>query len=327
MRKYKYISILLKKQFESFFLPGDGDRDRIFNVLKKRRGYALSLLAAFLSLIGASGLHAQEKKFCLKITGGISSFVLGDVNAYIEDTLRFKADDLESAGYVIDRELEKFHAGRDIEISILIPIAQHFHLTIGSGYLSAEKENNTYILNSSFSTLTGILNHTVKAIPISLGIHYSLRVSTKSRLYLFSSGEFYFSKFLESGEQRLDLKSGFPGYDHTWDAETKATGLGFSGGLGFELGLSSNISFLIEAKGRFARISGFSGTGTSRYDSSKDELDIHLYYYEFTVSALEDSYRMLDLPNADHGFPLAVLRDAVIDLSGFSLKAGIKIGL
>jgi len=82
-------------------------------------------------------------------------------------------------------------------------------------------------------------------------------------LYLFSGGEFYFSKFSEVGQERLELKSGSPGYAQIWDAVTKAIGL----------------------------------------------------------------YKTLNLPNAERGFNLRVLRDAIIDLSGFSLRAGIKIHL
>ena len=183
------------------------------------------------------------------------------------------------------------------------------------------------LLNSSFSTLTGTLNHRIKAIPLSVGIQYALPLSSKTQWYLFSGGEFYFSKFSELGQERLELKSGGPGYAQTWEAVTKATGLGFYGGLGFELGISREVSLLIEAQARRARISGFSGTSKEKFNQSEDEESFDLYYYEFYGSYLENSYKFLNLPNAERGFNLRALRDAIIDLSGFSLKAGIKIHL
>jgi hypothetical protein len=127
--------------------------------------------------------------------------------------------------------------------------------------------------------------------------------------------------------ERLELKSGSPGYAQTWDAVTKATALGFYGGLGFELGISKEVSLLIEAQTRRAKISGFSGTSKEKFNQSEYEESFDLYYYEFYSSYLENSYKFLNFPNAERGFNLRALRDAIIDLSGFSLNAGIKIHL
>jgi len=78
----------------------------------------------------------------------------------------------------------------------------------------------------------------------------------------------------------LELKNGSPGYTQIWDAVTKAIGLGFYGGLGFELGISKQVSLLIETQARHAKISGFSGTSKNKFNHSEYEENFDLYYYE-----------------------------------------------
>jgi len=273
------------------------------------------------------GVNAEGKKLSLKFTGGLSHLLLSDLNAYINDASRYPLDELESVGYVAHQEFESFHTGRDLEIMILMPVSKRCFLTIGSGYIQSKKIDNQLVMESSFSTITSELNHTVKAIPVTLGIQYDIPLSTKSRFYLFSCLGFYFSKFLETGEKQLDLKTEQIGYTESWNADTKATGIGGSLGWGYEFDISKELTFLLEANARYARISGFSGTSYDRFNNAEWEDDLELRYYEFYNSYLDDTYKALNLPNAQRGFELRVLRDAVIDLSGFSVKVGFKINL
>ncbi|MFB0565699.1 MAG: hypothetical protein ACETWK_08490 [Candidatus Aminicenantaceae bacterium] len=293
---------------------------------KKRIFFSFFILLLSIFIV-CTHLEAEGKKFEIKITGGISSLLLGDVNSYLKDASQYQIDNLKPAGYIAEREFENFHAGKDLEITALVSISERLFFTISTGYVVAKEEKNTLVLNSSFSTLTSTLNHKVKAVPITLGINYTFPLSSNSRVYLFTGGGFYFSKFSEAGEKLLDLKSGEKGYTKSFSADTKATGFGCYSGLGFEFGISKTISFLIETNARFAKISGFSGTSRSKFNASEYEEAFDLYYYEFFGSFPENLYKALNLPDSEHGSRLRVLRDATIDLSGISLKAGLKIGI
>jgi hypothetical protein len=294
----------------------------------KAKGLNFTVCGVMLTvLIAGQTLAGTKPKFGLKLSGGIGRQVLGDVNRYLDGAAQFRTDDLKSAGYVADQLYQHFNLGQDAEITALLSLSRNLDLTLGAGYLRIHKGDNALHLDSSFSSLTAVLNHNVSAVPLTLGISISFPVSAKSALYLFANGGIYWAKFSESGTETLTLDSGEPGYDNTWDADTSAVGLGFQGGLGFEIGLLKSLSLVVEAQGRYARISGFTGTSRLRFNAFELEKEFRLYYYELYNSALAKSYISLNLPNGEYGDLLLDLRDAVIDLSGVSFRAGFKIGL
>ncbi len=99
-------------------------------------------------------------------------------------------------------------------------------------------------------------------------------------------------------------------------------GLGAVGNLGIEYKMFHKMAIFIEAQGRYARFNGgFKGedvykdsTGLTYTESGK----LHLmgYYYHYFAN----------LPDDWIGFPeTVVLREAIIDFSGVSLQAGIRI--
>jgi hypothetical protein len=283
--------------------------------------------AFFLFLAGLWAVPAwaaDGNRFALKISGGIGRYALGDINSYLEGSSQFRKDSLQAAGYIADREFESFHGGREFAISAWIPVSRHVHVILASGYIRVEKNRNGLNLNSSFSTLTNTFDHSISAFPLTLGLGCTWPVSGRFVFYVFSGGGIYFTKFAETGEAKLVLMSGLPGYASSWEADTKAAGLGCFGGFGLELGVTGNISFIAEAGGRFAKISGFSGGSRFTFNNSASEENFDLYYYEFLTSDLKKPYKALSLPNAERGYPLKEFRNGVIDLSGFSLRAGIK---
>jgi len=291
-----------------------------------RSNLSFFLLATFILGI-CTGVKAEGKKLSLKFTGGLSHLLFTDLNVYIKDASRYPIDKLKSAGYVEDQGFENFHLGREFEIAAFISVSERISLAIGSGYIYSKKADNLLTMESSFSTLTSALNHTVKAIPVTLGIHYEIPVSTRSRFYLFSGFGLYFSKFLETGEEQLGLKTGQIAYTKSWNAETKAAGLGGFVGVGYEFDIAKELTISLESDYRYARISNFSGRANHKFNNAEWKDDLELRYYEFYNSYLDDTYKALNLPNAERGFELNVLRDAVIDLSGFSVKVGFKINI
>ncbi len=297
-------------------------KEKLKKIFQSNLSFFLLVTSIFVISIG---VRAEEKKLSLKFTGGISNLLLTDLNEYIKDASRYPLDRLKSAGYVANHEFENFHSARDLEILIMISVSKRVSLDIGSGYIYSKKPRNQLVMESSFSTITSVLNHTIKAIPVTLGIHFEIPLSTNSRFCLFSGFGLYFSKFLETGEEQLDLKTGKKGYSHSWKADSKATGLGGFVGWGYEFDILKELTLLLEANARYAKISGFSGISHDKFNNAEWEDDLELRYYEFYNSYLDDTYKALNLPNAERGFELSVLRDAVIDLSGFSVKVGFKI--
>ncbi len=287
----------------------------------------LWLVAVFLLAAVWSPLNAENQRFALKITGGVSRLFLGDVNAYIQDASRYRIDDLKSVGYSTQRNFERFHAGQEFEITAMLAVSKNLSLTVSSGIIQSKKDNNTFGQESSFSILSNTFDHTVRAVPLTVGMNYKIPVSSGSRFFFSFGGGLYFSKFLEKGTYEFESKKGHSGSSRSWNADLKAVGLGGFAGAGFEIDIGKGFSLLVESRARYARISGFSGDLISRYNNFPDTENIKLYYYEFYSAYLQDTYKTFNLPFLWPGYELRVLREAVIDLSGISLKAGIKIKL
>jgi hypothetical protein len=104
--------------------------------------------------------------------------------------------------------------------------------------------------------------------------------------------------------------------------------LGFQGSLGFEYKVSSKMGLFFEAVGRYASFKNFdTATATSQSsggDPPPDVGKIYLATYTYpdgTYSAFVIS-EAVPLPDPD-----VTYREPKIDLSGFSLQAGIRIRL
>ena len=110
-----------------------------------------------------------------------------------------------------------------------------------------------------------------------------------------------------------------------------AGGIGFHGGVGLEYRLRKNVSLVVEGSGRYARVSGLKGEYNEQSSEGADATDKgKLYYYEWKYNEkLYPWVELLDRDPSEINFssPIYNAREAVIDFSGFSLRAGIKISL
>jgi hypothetical protein len=110
-------------------------------------------------------------------------------------------------------------------------------------------------------------------------------------------------------------------------AEAHASGIGLFGSIGLEAKLTRNLSILVEGTFQRASISGFSGKTRTRYNDSEFEesLPFDLFYYEFGIRGTSLTYPALSLPGAQRGYLLRGFREGVIDLTGWALRAGLRI--
>lgn len=290
---------------------------------------ARCLFQLILSLVLASSVYAGERKLAFKLTGGVSRSSLGDVNSYLVGYSHYEIDDLRDNGYVQDKAFEKYHFGQDVQIEVMVPITGRLSLCAGFGTIQVHKKQNSLSLQSSFSILTSTLDHAVRAVPITAALDWSWPVAPKWAIHIETGAGLYISKFSENGESLLTYKTGGVGYTKTWEAEAHASGLGVFGDIGLEAELTRNLSLLVEAGFRRARISGFSGQTRTRFNNNnwESEQPFDLFYYEFSVRGYQQVYPALSLPDAQRGYLLRVFREGVIDLSGWTLRAGLRIFL
>ena len=167
------------------------------------------------------------------------------------------------------------------------------------------------------------------AVPIRLGIFYNVLQSRNLNFFLHGGVGYYLAdwKELEDYESESQDSSFWKKYETT----VHSGGLGFHGGLGLEYRLLGNVSLVLEGSGRYARISGFEGEYNEKSSWGTDTTDEGtLYYYEWEYN--QKSYPWVELLDRDpsqinFSSPIYNARKAVIDFSGYSLQAGIKISL
>jgi opacity protein-like surface antigen len=268
--------------------------------MKKRSSILIICISLILILPGLS----QAERFGIKLTGGINYLEVGDPNASLKGFSDLMKDLAIFWGVTGEGEIEQIHSGLDLEGDVIFYLSPRFGISLGSGYIHGNKvkDANKVIL----SGLTYAYGMKMSAIPVRLGIYYSLPMSSRIRIFLNGGVGYYFAKWSES----IDWMAS------TTDQETKASGIGFHGGVGLEFKLVSPIAFILEGQGRHVKIGGFEG-------KKLDFIEGTLNYYESQI--LGNWYPKVDIIDGLMPIGIRNLREAKVDFSGFTFRAGIKI--
>jgi len=204
--------------------------------------------------------------------------------------------------------------------------------------------------------------HKLTAIPVSLNAYLFIPVASQAELFITGGVSYYFGKleYNEAYQYDLDLQADYYLDDGTYlytleydnyseegtiiyEAESKK--IGFQAGIGFDVMLHSNISLVVEGNYRYVNFNDWNGNGEEEWSWNEqwkwsDEVDIHfdndsgseswnqkIWYWEFDDSDTEKQYKRIFLldekPVANT--EIKNVRQAEINLNGFSLRAGIKI--
>ena len=280
-------------------------------------------------LLPRAGAAKMGPMFGFRISGGLSFPRVGDLN-------RVLGKEIESyyfpSGTSVDGEIVKIQKAVDIDAEILIHITPHFGLTLGSGYISARNPKNKSSFTATYSGSSVVIKDEMimSSVPLRLGLFYSFPITSFFRIYLTSGLGFYFARCSEYESYEI------PAYNNyiieKWEAS--GSGLGFHGGLGFEIDVTRNFGFVLEANGRYARIDGLSGTydhdarGIMKmYINGLDpQEEGDLYYFEY-IAFTPELLPELMIRNSKPGNPYVTVENvrlAIVDFSGFSLKFGMK---
>lgn len=267
----------------------------------KKKGFVfiiyLSLLLLFPRLIKA-------ERFGIKLTGGINYLEVGDPNASLKGFADFMKDLAIFWGVTGEGEIEQIHSGLDLEGDVIFYLSPRLGISLGSGYIygnKAKDANKVILLDQTYA-----YGMKMSAIPVRLGVYYSFPISSWGRFFLNGGVGYYFAKWSES----IDWVAS------TTDQEAKGNGIGFHGGVGFELKLVSHFALIFEGKGRYVKIRGFEG-------KKLDFIEGTLNYYESQI--LGKWYPKVDVIDGLTPIGIRNLREAKVDFSGFTFRAGIKI--
>jgi hypothetical protein len=258
----------------------------------------------------ADDSDAMHVSVLLYLGGHLAS--IGDLNAGAMGLGEYYEDLLGITGRGTVSELKMVY---QFGAEFLLPLNPKLSFLIGADYLIGEKESLVDFTSGpavqSFTTRPKI-----QALPVRVGLAYF----PVSGLYAKAGVEFiitncrYFYRFVNGNFWRQ------------WDGDASSHGLGITGGIGYVLQVNSVIGVFAEASGRYAHIKGLDGTDHFTDSDGADSTENgKLYIYQGNLTG-DKSYSLLYvLDKIPYGGGVSDPREATLNLSGFSLKGGIKI--
>ena len=254
----------------------------------------------------------------LRFQGGLGYLGCGDVNSGLAGLLDVWTYGLFPPGAIRTGEYKPVHAGFNGGADVLLYFQPRWGLILGAEYLQSSRTSEVKFNIGSDNTYFTFAPR-VSAIPLKLGLFADLPLGEKLNLFLQGGAGYYLGRF--------HYELSFASVDN-WRsivADTEAKNIGCHGGAALELKLSKKLFLFVEALGRYARLSGFSGTAIA---TSPDEPAItnRVIIYFAHVNMPEGRFHFLYPTSTFPDDPsYSEVREAVVDFSGFSARAGLRI--
>jgi len=281
-----------------------------------RAGLGLVLLAA--------PAFPDIRGWNVRLTGGWTTVDGGDFSAGLVGM-----NDLIRAEYsLVGGSWRAPRTGFDLGVEVEAELSPRFGLALGLGYLRAEKpgavEYDYWIIRSKEE-----IRPVFCAVPLTLTAGFRLPVWGRLSLRAAGGPGLYFVRVGWDRDYVINTLWVVDQGSETWRAS--AARFGVQGRLAIEFAVNARIAVVLEGGGRWLRWSGARGPWTLKGSDS------------LSGDYLESGARTLwryDLAADGKGYPLWALSDAEprparssgvglarIDLSGFSLRAGLRVSL
>ena len=228
-------------------------------------------------------------------------------------------------------KVEPVHWGFEYGGDVIIHFTSRFGIGVGVSRLEASQASEIVASNPLFSSLEFQIFNTleVRAVPIRLGVFYTLPASNRLNVILNAGVGFYPTDFLWNW--RFDnVTAGSVTRATDVDTQASGTGVGYHGGVVVEFALVERVGVFFEGQGTYVKVGGLDGTaeGTYSYRSPTTE-DGTIYYGELEAgptTGLDSTLPMIGLSNEPPSFDgLTGVREAEVNLGGVRLIGGVRI--
>jgi len=279
-----------------------------------------SMILAVAFLVSMS---SAETKFSLQLGGGLNYSTGGDLARALRGQSDFLKDEYGlSAGF--DIPLRGFQFAGEF----IYHLNPRWAVGLGLGYFEHLKESQVSYTYGFIDAVEAVKPE-YAVVPLTANLHYFLPLGRKLRLDLSGGVGYYLARLNYEASQTLRLL-GYSGKD-SYSFKGSKGGFGLQGGAGLEWSFSPRFALLLQVTGRYASISGFSGDWTEVgsgdfWDFEESGTGQRMWYYEWTPGT--KSYSQLTFQDEiPSGEGIKNARAAKLDLLGFSIQLGFKIGL
>jgi len=291
-------------------------------------------LFLFVLALGKAGTSEEPKRFKpgfhLKLTGGCFQAAVGDMNTHLGSMNDFyrKHYQVEGSGEIktlghLSNEWQ-MEALWDISPKIRYGLAiSHFtHFQNKSVYRYADIQAYRIDREVIFEPEIEV------AVPARLSLYYSVYSAPRLSVYVHSGIGLYSARMKERMSAKLVYPLGDLYYsDRSWSAEKKAA-FGWHGGISAEYNLGRNLALVADLQGRYLKMDDLRGeveytTNLGTGLTIGEGGSLHFF-------GSPEGYYDMDIPLPVHwhivyGNWQYIERKAVLDLSGFSFRIGIRI--
>ena len=264
------------------------------------------------------GEGEKRERWDLTLWLGGRHTTVGDLNDGAEGLARYYESRLAAAA---DGDVEALHFGYLLGAEARILLAPRFHMSAGVEHSSGEVTSSVVYkegsMEASYATKPWF-----QATPISLALlYYPLPfLYVKAGLdYTFARCAYFYRFSYPDPDEGTELWQ-------EWTGKASASGFGYQAGLGLDWPLGSRISLIAEATYRHCRLADLEGEDDYRESTGYESREPGMLY------------RILATAGGAETFPLVFIRDrepreagvvdsrrAELDLSGYSLKLGLRV--
>ena len=253
----------------------------------------------------------------LKLRGAWVTFSGGDIDKGTAGMYDQQVAEIASAGFELGTNGKKsFRTGYELTGDIVYYFTPRIGIGVGGSLVRAHQESSLLFHwpDSPYEYRLMSLPE-IKILSIRLGLFYAIPLNRLLTICVSAGPEYFFADYKYGGNLTTPYSAS------SLTHRTKARQLGIQGGLDLEIRMNQRLAFIIEAFGRYAKISGFEGKEETYQWSGGHSSTVEDHGIIFFIEGEE--YPRLDIPSAGEPGGQGV-RKAVFDLTGVSLQAGLN---
>lgn len=280
------------------------------------------VLGVFLFCFPSRAQEAEEEEFKgagihFRLKGAWALFSGGDLEKGTAGRYDRIVGDLSATGLVVTKKEKKsLHSGYEMDGDLVYYFTPRVGIGFGGSFVQGRKESSVlFHVPGSVEDYKMSSQPELKVLSLRLGLFLALPLNRLLTVCASAGPAWHFAEFKYTGDLII------PGLENALHQEGKANHWGVQGSLGLEIRMNRRLAFIVEAQGRYAKVSGFEGKEQTYewqggHSGSVDEKGT-LYIIE------GEEYPRLDIIQAQPDGALQA-RKAVLNFSGLSLSAGLN---
>ena len=301
--------------------------------MNKERYVFPFILTALILLAASAQADDLGQGFSFKVSGGVGQLRSGDLNAYGEG-YENHFDDI-AASWLSSKQggfNDLNTLGGEIGVEVLFNLTENFALGFGFGNFPRKPQSNLSVNEPGVISLETIFDPRISSSSLTLSLYYFYPFTSSLKVYINSGAGLYLSKVALNTNAEYD-ETGVLSYSETVELSTHDLAYGFQGGIGVEMTVGGYMGVFIEASGRYSKLKSYNGRLKYTFLSSEGAVVIRttsgdLWYFEKYNATLDNWYAQIQVSEeAPTGSDVRNARAFAVDLSGFSIKVGIRLKL